>query len=93
MTRELIGLGLIQMIKLHNSDCLEAMRLMKDDAFELAIVDPPYGIGMGSAMSSQTEGDYRSKFKEKNWDNEIPTREYFDQLKRVSKNQIIWGGI
>jgi site-specific DNA-methyltransferase (adenine-specific) len=37
------------MIKLHNADCLEAMRLMEDDAFDLAIVDPPYGIGMDGA--------------------------------------------
>ena len=80
------------MIDIRLGDCLEAMRLMDTNSFDLAIVDPPYGIGMGSAMSSQTEGDYRNKFDQKNWDNEIPTKEYFDQLKRVSKNQIIWGG-
>ena len=74
------------MIKLHNADCLEAMRLMEDDNFELAIVDPPYGIGMdGGKIGSNS-------FKEKTWDNSIPNIEYFQQLIRVSKNQIIWGG-
>jgi site-specific DNA-methyltransferase (adenine-specific) len=84
------------MIELHNSDCLEAMRLMEDNSFELAIVDPPYGIGMsGGKKGSIAFGKKKDKkiiHKKKDWDNEIPSKEYFDQLKRVSKNQIIWGG-
>jgi len=73
------------MIKLYNADCLEAMRLMDDNSFELAIVDPPYGIGISS-------NPVRQKHKKKSWDNAIPVPEYFTELQRVSKNQIIWGG-
>ena len=80
-------------IKLHNADCLEAMRLMEDDAFELAIVDPPYGIGMsGGKKGSFANKGQKIIHEKKNWDNSIPDPEYFQQLKRVSKNQIIWGG-
>ena len=70
------------MIEIHNADCLEAMRLMEDDSFDLAIVDPPYGIGGGS----------NTKKMNVKWDNKIPDPEYFFELCRVSKNQIIWGG-
>ena len=73
------------MIKLHNADCLEAMRLMDDDSFELAIVDPPYGIGMDGGKIG------KNHFKKKDWDNTTPSLEYFTELFRVSKNQIIWG--
>jgi len=76
--------------KLHNQDCLEAMKLMQDNEFDLAIVDPPYGIG----ASEMTMGSGKNKKykKGKKWDNETPTNEYFLELQRVSKNQIIWGG-
>jgi site-specific DNA-methyltransferase (adenine-specific) len=57
-----------------------------DNYFDLAIVDPPYGIGI------ETSGTHFKKNKAKGWDNETPTKEYFIELKRVSKNQIIWGG-
>ena len=67
-------------------DCLEAMREMDDNAFDLAIVDPPYGIGI------ETSGTYFKKFESKGWDNAIPSKEYFRELNRVSVNQIIWGG-
>jgi site-specific DNA-methyltransferase (adenine-specific) len=56
-----------------------------DNYFDLAIVDPPYGIGISSKP-------IRQKHKKKDWDNEIPMKEYFNELFRVSKNQIIWGG-
>ena len=78
------------MIELYNRDCLEAMREMEDNAFDLAICDPPYGLG-----KTTTQGGKRhsmASFKDHSWDNEIPCAEYFEQLKRVSKNQIIWGG-
>ena len=62
-----------------------------DKYFDLAIVDPPYGLG-----KSTTEGGSKKntqvKFKNHNWDNSIPKREYFTELKRVSKEQIVWGG-
>lgn len=70
-----------------------------DNYFDLAIVDPPYGIGASkqSASSSKMKGRKnsvikRSTLKSKDWDNETPTKEYFNELFRVSKEQIIWGG-
>jgi site-specific DNA-methyltransferase (adenine-specific) len=80
------------MIKLHNADCLEAMRLMEDNAFDLAIVDPPYGIDWMEQIKKPNEKANWKKYQHKNWDNSIPDPEYFQELKRVSKNQIIWGG-
>ena len=76
-----------------NIDCMEYMATLPDKAFDLAIVDPPYGIGESGA-SNHT----RSKLaKAKNYkpfsgnDKEPPKQEYFKELFRVSKNQIIWG--
>ena len=73
-----------------NMDCVEAMKSYPDNYFELAIVDPPYGIG----ANKMTLGNGKNKiFRGNNdWDKVIPTKEYFDELFRVSKNQIIWGG-
>jgi site-specific DNA-methyltransferase (adenine-specific) len=82
-----------------NMDCIEGMKQYPDNYFELAIVDPPYGIGAGkqNVSSSKMKGRknsiiIRSDLKSKEWDNEIPNKEYFDELFRVSKEQIIWGG-
>ena len=72
-------------IQLHNGDCMEAMRGMADNHFDLAIVDPPYGIGISS-------NPVRQQHDKKQWDNAIPDTEYFRELMRVSANQIIWGG-
>ena len=72
--------------KIHNQDCLEAMKLMQDNQFDLAIVDPPYGIGMDG--KNNWSG---SKHKVKDWDNNAPSIEYFIELRRISKNQIVWG--
>lgn len=66
-------------------DNMELMARYEDNYFDLAIVDPPYGIGISS-------NPVRQKHNKKNWDNNIPQKEYFSQLFRVSKNQIIWGG-
>lgn len=83
-------------ITLYNADCMEIMKGFKDKQFGLAIVDPPYGLGKRLAHGSKEKKNSQSKFTEefysKNWDNEIPSKEYFDELIRVSKNQIIWGG-
>ena len=69
-----------------NEDCLEAMKKMEDNAFDLAVVDPPYGISI-------TKSGRLSKYNsDSEWDNAPPSSEYFDELFRVSKNQIIWGG-
>tara|TARA_B110000977_G_scaffold194350_1_gene270779 strand:+ start:71 stop:670 length:600 start_codon:yes stop_codon:yes gene_type:complete len=64
-----------------------------DNHFDLAIVDPPYGINRGGQEETFTKNPKhkRKHHKQKEWDNETPTKEYFDELFRVSKNQIIWG--
>ena len=78
-------------ISLINGDCLEYMRGLPDNAFELAIVDPPYGIGADKNNAHRTIRD-NPKWKESKWDTETPKKEYFTELFRISKNQIIWGG-
>lgn len=78
------------MIELLNIDCMEYMKGLEDNAFELAIVDPPYGIKVNHSMGRR-KGQQPSGYKPAYWDNEPPAADYFDQLKRVSKNQIIWG--
>ncbi len=64
---------------------MELMSRYEDNHFDLAIVDPPYGIGV-------TKNKRLNNISNKDWDNEIPKKEYFEELKRVSKNQVIWGG-
>jgi site-specific DNA-methyltransferase (adenine-specific) len=73
------------MITITNEDNIELMARYPDKYFDLAIVDPPYGIGISS-------NPVRQQHKKKNWDNNIPLQKYFEELFRVSKNQIIWGG-
>lgn len=81
------------MINIYNQDCMEAMASMQDNEFDLAIVDPPYGLGKGktSVKNPHKTKNSLTKFLAKDWDNAIPTQKYFDELKRVSKNWIIWG--
>ena len=74
----------------YNMDCMEAMRQMPDKAFDLAIVDPPYGIGINHNMGRR-KGDKPSDYKKVKWDDAPPPADYFDELFRVSKNQIVWG--
>lgn len=76
-------------IELLNMDCMEYMRGLPDKAFDLAIVDPPYGIGMSGGNVGYKGGNNLAR---KSWDNEIPSDDYFSELRRVSKNQIVWGG-
>ena len=70
-----------------NEDNMELMARYEDNYFDLAIVDTPYGIDINS---SGRLGHYGGKGK--SWDSKIPSQEYFKELERVSKNQIIWGG-
>ena len=80
------------MIELHNIDCMEYLATCKDNAFELAIVDPPYGIGINVNMGRR-KGDKPSEYKKfAGEDKAIPEAKFFNELRRVSKNQIIWGG-
>ena len=81
-----------------NEDNMQLMSRYKDNHFEIAIVDPPYGIdhaNKAGKMSGQQYGKAASKkrnYTAKDWDTKIPSLDYFIELKRVSKNQIIWGG-
>ena len=85
------------MINLYNEDCLEAMKRMDDKKYSLAIIDPPYGIGASKEyeIANWCSKDWKqAKLKnyiKKNWDNQTPSIEYFEQLFRVSKDQIIFG--
>jgi len=74
------------MIELLHCDCMEYMATVPDKYFDLAMVDPPYGIGMDG--NNNWSG---SKHEAKDWDNDAPSIEYFNELMRISKNQIVWG--
>ncbi len=83
-------------IELLNIDCLHYLKQCDNKQFDLAIVDPPYGINIHKMNFTQNtkgglakRGDYSSMG---NWDKEVPTDEYWIELMRVSKNQIVWGG-
>lgn len=71
-------------------DCVKALKRYADNHFDLAIVDPPYGIGAENHAGNVDNG--WKQWTKKSWDSSIPDAEYFEQLFRVSKNQIIWGG-
>lgn len=75
-------------IQLYNSDCLPAMRKMADNQYGLAIVDLPFGIGLDFLLISDNNP---TKHEIKKWNDMVPGSEYFEQLYRISKNQIIWG--
>jgi site-specific DNA-methyltransferase (adenine-specific) len=80
-----------------NEDCMHVMARYPDGYFDLAVVDPPYGIGAASMKMGAGTGKRCSKIKNrkwenKNWDSGVPSPDYFKELFRVSKNAIIWGG-
>jgi site-specific DNA-methyltransferase (adenine-specific) len=84
----------------YNMDCLEFMKNCKDNQFDLAICDPPYGINYANNFDTRLCDPImkrlspikRGFYKKCDWDASIPKKKYFDELFRVSKNQIIWGG-
>tara|TARA_R110000823_G_C15711681_1_gene477638 strand:- start:47 stop:703 length:657 start_codon:yes stop_codon:yes gene_type:complete len=79
-------------IEVFNEDCMETMSRYEDNYFDLAVVDPPYGIGINTNIGRR-KGDKKSKYHEfAGKDSSIPDEKYFKELFRVSKNQIIWGG-
>ena len=80
-------------INITNEDNLKLMKRYEDNYFDLAIVDPPYGINRSGQQETFTKlKKHKRKYhKQKEWDNLTPTKEYFNELQRVSKNQIIWG--
>jgi len=90
-------------IELLNCDCMEYMAGVPDNAFDLAIVDPPYGIGADVAQNNAAEQRIKAAgkskagrgyklYKKTDWDNVVPEKDYWENLFRVSKNQIVWGG-
>jgi site-specific DNA-methyltransferase (adenine-specific) len=85
-------------MKITNEDNMKLMARYEDNHFDLAIVDPPYGIGFDGNTTVEGKSGKASTFSnkqhhiKKDWDNERPPLEYFIELQRVSKNQIIWGG-
>ena len=79
------------MIDLRHVDCMEYLATCQDNAFDLAIVDPPYGIGEHGGKQ-RTRGSKRTNGIKKGWDNARPEPSYFKVIHRVSGNQIIFGG-
>lgn len=75
-----------------NCDCNELMKHIRDNEVELSCVDPPYGIDAANMTMGKGSANDLGTHKKKNWDKAIPTAEYFQELFRVSKNQIVWGG-
>lgn len=78
------------MNKVHLIDNMEFMKGVPDKYYELAIVDPPYGIGINHNIGRR-KGDKPSEYKKVDWDNQTPNDLYFKELSRISQNQIIWG--
>lgn len=80
----------------YNMDCMEGMKKFPDNYFDLAIVDPPYGekVGKGGYMKNTISGGVakRNSYHLALWKQNRPDIEYFKELQRVSKNQIIWWG-
>jgi len=81
------------MIELKHVDCMAYMVTLEDNAFELAITDPPYGIAQdGHRENNRSKLAVSTNYNKALWDQSKPTEEYFRELERVSVNQIIWGG-
>jgi len=85
------------MIELLNIDCMEYMATCKDKQFDLAIVDPPYGLNianmnMGVGKSPKCSSIKNRKWNSSDWDKDAPSMDYFKEIQRISINQIIWGG-
>lgn len=83
-----------QMNKIHNMDCLEFMKQVPDNYFDLVLTDPPYGLGIDGQKKSININNpkaNRKAYDYKGWDREAPEKEIFEEIKRISKNQIVWG--
>lgn len=80
-------------IQIYNMDCMEAIKEMPDKAFDLAIVDPPYGLGkrLSSGGGKHKNSIFRLQYVSKDWDI-APKQEFFNELLMVSREEIIWGG-
>lgn len=80
--------------RVYQADCMDLLRQTPDNYYSLCVVDPPYGLGIDGQKESINKNPKhnRKEHEKKNWDTSIPGGEYFTELFRVSKNQIIWGG-
>ena len=80
-----------------NGDCIDIMKTYKDNYFDLAIIDPPFGLGNDGGLIGGAGKNYIGKkvspknYKKKDWDKHPPTKSFFIELQRVSKNQIVFG--
>lgn len=83
--------GRIHMNQYYNMDCMDGMKQFPDNYFDLAIVDPPYGIKVKNNMGRR-HGTKKSEYPKAYWDKTAPPPEYFTELFRVAKHSIIWGG-
>lgn len=82
-----------EFVKIKNCDNIEFMKSFGNNHFDLAIVDPPYGINAGFGTNESMRAKIKNgSVKGGDWDSDVPNDEYFSELFRVSKNQIIWGG-
>lgn len=94
----LIGEQPTEKLHIYNSDCMELLRETPENHYELCVLDPPYGINHANKagkMAGQQYGNAAAKkrdYASKDWDLNAPNIEYFNEIFRVSKNQIIWGG-
>ena len=78
-------------LELHNKDCMGIMAEYPDNYFDLAIVDPPYGIDAANMTMGRGSASDTGKLKRKDWDKSAPPPKYFNELRRISNEQIIWG--
>ena len=89
----------VPLSEVYLEDCVTALKRFNDKYFDLAIVDPPYGIGFDGEVKEMANNNSKKwksakgkNYTRKSWDCETPSKEYFNELQRVSKNQIVWGG-
>ena len=94
--RNLIGGAITDKISIYNCDCMELLKQTPDNYYDLSLVDPPYGINADEKNSkrelkSKKSASVSKDYGNQKWDANIPNKDYFNELKRVSKKQIIWG--
>lgn len=80
--------------KIINADCLDVLRQLPDKCVDLVLTDPPYGIGIDGQKQSicNNAKHNRKEHKQKDWDKNIPQKEIFNEIKRIAKKMIVWGG-
>lgn len=84
---------MIEVNKIYNADCMDILKQLPDNYFDLCLCDPPYGIGEAAGKNKSRGNKAIAKdYGNKDWDNSIPEKEIFNEILRVSKHQIIFGG-